>query len=224
MGSRCAAGLGRQYIRRKSGELGYIACRNRHWKSPGRYHKKLPNSPALGNAIRVTRGLEARGISRGSDFAGRVSRLQVPLDAFSITSLIDAFARQGQLDDAFAALELGKWLGVPPSTAATNALIHACAVAKQHRRALEVSACGCELSAGGNINAVVRNGYDWNCLHHDLEVLNNPVPPPSSPSRINRCTRRRLRRACSRTRSPSTRSSTRVRRYGLQSCYASGVG
>jgi hypothetical protein len=24
----------------------------------------------------------------------------------------------------------------------------------------------------------VRKGYDRNCLHHDLEVLNNPVPPP----------------------------------------------
>jgi hypothetical protein len=25
----------------------------------------------------------------------------------------------------------------------------------------------------------VREGCDVNCLHHDLEVLNNPVPPPS---------------------------------------------
>jgi hypothetical protein len=28
----------------------------------------------------------------------------------------------------------------------------------------------------------VRKGYGRNCLHHDLEVLNNPVPPPSTPS------------------------------------------
>jgi hypothetical protein len=28
----------------------------------------------------------------------------------------------------------------------------------------------------------VRKGCDRNCLHHDLEVLNNPVPPPSPPS------------------------------------------
>ena len=47
----------------------------------------------------------------------------------------------------------------------------------------------CELSFGGNINAgalvetstLVRKCYDKNCLHHDLEVLNNPVPPPSTP-------------------------------------------
>jgi hypothetical protein len=34
----------------------------------------------------------------------------------------------------------------------------------------------CELIFGGKINALC---YDRNCLHHDLEVLNNPVPPPS---------------------------------------------
>ena len=28
-------------------------------------------------------------------------------------------------------------------------------------------------------STLVRKGYDSNCLHHDLEVLNNPVPPPS---------------------------------------------
>jgi hypothetical protein len=26
-------------------------------------------------------------------------------------------------------------------------------------------------------STLVRKGYDRNCLHHDLEVLNNPVPP-----------------------------------------------
>ena len=29
---------------------------------------------------------------------------------------------------------------------------------------------------------VVRKGYGRNCRHHALEVLNNPVPPPSTPS------------------------------------------
>ena len=40
--------------------------------------------------------------------------------------------------------------------------------------------CVCELSFGGNINQV-RKGYDINCLHHVLEVLNDPVLPPSTP-------------------------------------------
>jgi hypothetical protein len=31
-------------------------------------------------------------------------------------------------------------------------------------------------------STLVRKGYDMNCLHHDLEVLNNPVPLPSTPS------------------------------------------
>jgi hypothetical protein len=31
-------------------------------------------------------------------------------------------------------------------------------------------------------STLVRKGYDRNCLHHVLEVLNNPVPPPSTPS------------------------------------------
>ena len=30
-------------------------------------------------------------------------------------------------------------------------------------------------------STLVRKGYGRNCLHHDLEVLNNPVPPPQPP-------------------------------------------
>jgi hypothetical protein len=41
-----------------------------------------------------------------------------------------------------------------------------------------VCVCVCELSCGGNIT-LVRKGYDKNCLHHDLEVVSNPVAPPS---------------------------------------------
>jgi hypothetical protein len=29
-------------------------------------------------------------------------------------------------------------------------------------------------------STLVRKGYDRNCLHHDLEVRTNPVPPPST--------------------------------------------
>jgi hypothetical protein len=29
-------------------------------------------------------------------------------------------------------------------------------------------------------STLVRKGYCRNCRHHDLEVLNNPVPPPST--------------------------------------------
>jgi hypothetical protein len=40
----------------------------------------------------------------------------------------------------------------------------------------------CELSFGGNINASAQRQrqklQQLNCLHHGLEVLNNPVPPP----------------------------------------------
>ena len=43
-------------------------------------------------------------------------RARVKLDAFSITSFISGFARQGQLSDALAAYQLGRWLDVPPST------------------------------------------------------------------------------------------------------------
>jgi hypothetical protein len=41
----------------------------------------------------------------------------------------------------------------------------------------------CELSFGGNINASAyrlrQKLQQLNCLHHGLEALNNPVPPPS---------------------------------------------
>jgi hypothetical protein len=55
-----------------------------------------------------------------------------------------------------------------------------CGGESEWRAGLLRSVCVCELSFGGNIN-VVREGYDRDCRHHDLEVLNNPVPPLSTP-------------------------------------------
>jgi hypothetical protein len=47
------------------------------------------------------------------------------------------------------------------------------------------------LSFGGNIDASAlrlrQKLQQLNCLHHGLEVLNNPVPPPSTPSARSLC-------------------------------------
>ena len=57
MGSSCAAGTGEarpeNFWRLRPLQL----FRNRHWQSPGRYHKKLPNSPGVLHSRRKRVGL-----------------------------------------------------------------------------------------------------------------------------------------------------------------------
>lgn len=68
--------------------------------------------------VRRTRVLEPTG-SQPDAAIGVVAealRARVKLDAFTITSFISGFARKGQLSDALAAYQLGRWLDVPPST------------------------------------------------------------------------------------------------------------
>jgi hypothetical protein len=50
---------------------------------------------------------------------------------------------------------------------------------------LAAAACTqCVSQAWVETSTLVRKGYGRNCLHHDLKVLNNPVPPPSTPEGV----------------------------------------
>jgi hypothetical protein len=103
------------------------------------------------------------------------------VDVLTERGLVDAITNEEELRKAAAAGTLSVYCGFDP-TADSLHLGNLLGILVLVWFQVRPPPPRCVSQALVETSKLVLKGYDRNCLHHDLEVLNTPVPSPSTPS------------------------------------------